>query len=246
MGLTEDVDLAERVRNGDEAAVEELVGLFAKPLTDFLISKCGEGQSRDKATNIGTDVIAECTSQGLLQKYSGKGSLEGWIKRIGHFRLINYWNSAEVRKISNPSQWEDQDGSGADIESVGSLDSVAPDSEDGDAIADILRQAFVWGLADLRHNHPESLVLLRFHWLYGVEQKRLGEAWDRSAARVSRLISDGLERLGNSVKEFLGAVDPLLQIVWQDCLRFCSRYNLVLFDEEAGTGDDGEEEVAAG
>lgn len=236
MGLSEDVQLAERVFAGDVVAAEQLVELYAKPLTDFLISKCGEGQSRDKAANIATDVIAECTAQGLLEKYSGKGSLEGWIKRIGHFRLINFWNSAEVRKVSNPSQWEDDDS--RSHEQSTAFDGVQPDTEDGDAIADILRQSFVWGLADLRRNHPESLVLLRFHWLYGVEQKRLGEAWDRSVSRVSRLISDGLERLGQSVRDYLRSVDPLLQIEWQDCLRFCSRYNLVLFDEEAGADEE--------
>ncbi len=239
MGLSEDVELAERVRGGDQAAAESLAGLYSKPLADFLISKCSEGQSRDRATNIATDVIAEATAQGLLEKYSGKGSLEGWLKRICHFRLINYWNSAEVRKISNPSQWEAEDG-GANVEPSAAFDEIAPDSEDGDAIAEMLRQAFVWSLGELRKNHPETLVLLRFHWLYGVEQKRLGEAWDRSAARVSRLISDGLERLGQNVTGYLQSIDPLLRIEWHDCMRFCSRYNVVLFDEEAG-GDDEQE-----
>ncbi len=239
MGLSEDVELAERVRDGDQAAAESLAGLYAKTLADFLISKCSEGQSRDRATNIATDVIAEATSQGLLEKYSGKGSLEGWLKRICHFRLINYWNSAEVRKISNPSQWQTEDG-GADIEPSAAFDEITPDSEDGDAIAGMLRQAFVWALGELRKNHPETLVLLRFHWLYGVEQKRLGEAWDRSAARVSRLISDGLERLGQNVTGYLRSIDPLLQIEWNDCMRFCSRYNVVLFDEDADSDDEHE------
>lgn len=242
MGLSEDVELAERVRAGDQAAAESFVNLYSKPLGDFLISKCSEGQSRDKATNVATDVVAECVSQGLLEKYSGKGSLEGWLKRICHFRLINFWNSAEVRKISNPSQWETEDGKPSD--DIGAaFDDIALDSEDGDAIAEMLRQAFVWSLGELRQNHPETLVLLRFHWLYGVEQKRLSEAWDRSAARVSRLIADGLERLGQSVTGYLQSVDPLLQIEWHDCMRFCGRYNVVLFDEEDGA-DEAEDEVA--
>lgn len=239
MGLAEDVELVGRVRSGDQAAAESLAGLYSKPLADFLISKCSEGQSRDRATNIATDVIAEVTSLGLLEKYSGTGSLEGWLKRICHFRLINYWNSAEVRKISNPSQWQSDDD-GAKVEPSAVFDEITPDSEDGDAIADMLRQAFVWSLGELRKHHPETLVLLRFHWLYGVEQKRLGEAWNRSAARVSRLISDGLERLGQSVTGYLRSIDPLLQIEWRDCMRFCSRYNVVLFDEEADHDDDHE------
>lgn len=241
MGLVEDVELAEGVRDGDQAAAESLARLYSKPLADFLISKCSDGQSRDRAINIATDVVAEATSLGLMKKYSGKGSLEGWLKRICHFRLINYWNSAEVRKISNPSQWATEKGD-VNVEPSGAFEEVMADSEDGDAIAGMLRQAFVWSLGELRKDHPETLVLLRFHWLYGVEQKRLSEAWDRSAARVSRLISDGLERLGQNVTSYLQAIDPLLQIEWHDCMRFCSRYNVVLFDEEAVADD---EEVGA-
>jgi DNA-directed RNA polymerase specialized sigma24 family protein len=241
MGLSEDIELAAGMRGGDSASSESFVELYGKSLEAFLISKCSEGRSRDKASSIAADVVAECVSQGLLEKYSAKGSLEGWLKRIAHFRLINFWNSAEARKVSNPSQWANDEGGNDDV--MAGFGEVAPDSEDGDAIAEMLRQAFVWSLSDLRQNHPETLVLLRFHWLYGVEQKRLGEAWERSAARVSRLITDGLERLGQNVSNYLREIDPLLQVEWRDCLHFCSRYNLVLFDEDSAADNEEQELV---
>ena len=106
----EDWKLVQAILDKDSSAADEFAQRFRDQLVAWLCSKCDskDGRSREKAVDLVDQLIAECVSGDLatnkpplLQKFSGKGSLEGWLRRSVRCRLISWWRSLEYRSEKN-------------------------------------------------------------------------------------------------------------------------------------------------
>lgn len=237
--LEQDVQLAASILRGDPPACGVFASRFREPLVGWLCSKCdpSDGRSREKALDLVDEFLAECVSGDaekqkppLLQKYSGKGSLEGWMRRSVRCRLISWWRSLEYRSEQTESSLtEDEDGTPL-------LEGrfAAPESRLSEPIiAEVLRDALVYAFARAEEEEPLGLVFLRLASLYGVQKQRLARAWNRDPAQAGRRITKALDIIRTQAQEYVGSVDPYLDLEWSDYLEVFEKNPRLLHGDQS-------------
>lgn len=238
--LDDDVALARSVLRGDQRAGSAFAARFRDSLIGWLCSKCdpSDGRSREKAGDLVDELIAECVSGDLarnkpplLEKYSGKGSLEGWLRRSVRCRLISWWRSLEYRSEQTESSLSGDDDEGSLLEGR----FAAPEGRDAEPlIAEVLRDALLYGFSQAEAEEPLGLVFLRLASLYGVQKQRLARAWDRDPAQAGRRITKALEIIRAQAQEYVRSVDPFLHLEWADYLEVFEKYPRLLHGDQAG------------
>ncbi|MEO0446111.1 MAG: hypothetical protein AAF191_08555, partial [Verrucomicrobiota bacterium] len=172
--LAEDVELVDSVLKGDESAGKVFAERFRDSLIQWLTSKCDptDGRSKEKATDIVDSLVAECVSGDpsrdkgpLLFKYSGKGSLEGWLRRSARCRLISWWRSLEYRSELTESSLSSDEEDKSPLESRFAAE-LETDTEP--VIAEVLRDALLYGFSRAEADEPLGLVFLRLASLHGI------------------------------------------------------------------------------
>lgn len=238
--LDEDVQLAKSILHGDQSAGSAFAYRFRDSLITWLCSKCdpNDGRSREKASELVDALVAECVSGDLakgkpplLQKYSGRGSLEGWLRRSVRCRLISWWRSLEYRSEQTESSLTGSE----DEERTSLLEGrfAAPESRGSEPIiAEVLRDALLYGFARAETEEPLGLVFLRLASLYGVQKQRLARAWDRDPAQAGRRISKALDIIRAEAQDYVRSVDPYLQMNWEDYLEAFEKYPRLLHGDE--------------
>ncbi len=211
---------------------------FRNSLVNWLCSKCdpSDGRSREKAVDLVDQLLAECVSGDpaknkppLLTKYSGKGSLEGWLRRSVRCRLISWWRSLEYRSEQSASTLAgDEDDDSNPLETRFAGEDADPTEQ---AIAEMLRDALVYGFDRAEVEEPLGLVFLRLASLYGVQKQRLAQAWQRDPAQAGRRIAKALDIVRSSAQDYVAALDPFLDLEWEDYLRVFQEYPRLLHGE---------------
>lgn len=239
--LDEDVHLVASILQGEQEAGSAFAIRFRENLVAWLCSKCdpSDGRSREKAVELVDGLLAECVSGDLakskpplLQKYSGRGSLEGWLRRSARCRLISWWRSLEYRSELAESGLSDDEHETSLLEGR----FAAPEDRQTDpVIAEVLRDALLYGFARAEEEEPLGLVFLRLSSLYGVQKQRLAKAWDRDPAQAGRRITKALDLIRTEAQEYVQSVDPFLQMEWADYLEVFEKYPRMLHGDEAGS-----------
>ena len=238
--LDEDVQLARSILHGDQRAGSAFASRFRDSLITWLTSKCdpNDGRSREKASELVDALVAECVAGDLgkgkpplLEKYSGRGSLEGWLRRSVRCRLISWWRSLEYRSEQTESSLtEDEEDRTPLIEGR----FAAPEGRDSEpAIAEVLRDALLYGFSRAESEEPLGLVFLRLASLYGVQKQRLARAWDRDPAQAGRRISKALDLIRSEAQEYVHSVDPYLRMEWEDYLEVFEKFPRLLHGDES-------------
>jgi len=237
--LGEDVQLVRSVLAGDRQAGNAFAERFREPLLNWLQSKCdpSDGRSREKAAEVVDSLLAECVSGDpsrdkppLLEKYSGKGSLEGWLRRSVRCRLISWWRSLEYRSEQTESSLvTDDEDSSSPLET---RFAAASGNTTEPAIAEVLRDALVYGFAQADREEPLGLVFMRLASLYGVQKQRLALAWNRDPAQAGRRITKALEIIRTQAQDYVRSVDPYLDLKWSDYLEVFEKYPRLLHGDE--------------
>ena len=229
----EDWKLVQAVLNGEEGAGDAFALRFRDDLGGWLCSKCDAtaGESRDKAIELVDQLLAECVSGDgkkgpLLEKFSGKGSLEGWLRRSARCRLISWWRSLEYRSKVTIAPNEEGDENPLETRFAATAEA---DSEE--AIAQVLRDGLHHGFNQAEEEEPLGLVFLRLASLYGVQKQRLAQAWKRDPAQAGRRISKALDIIRTCAQDYVKSVDPFLDLQWEDYLKVFERYPRLMHGE---------------
>lgn len=221
-----ELDLAEAVLSGNAAAADEFIERYYANILGFIESKC-DPSDRDSAKDIVQSLMGDCTGGQRLRKYSGKGSLEGWLKTNAFNDLREYF-----RKENRYSPLGDD----VDRVSLDSLDSSG-DSESGSTATAsdfhrVLLDATAEAFLRLRKQHPESLVMLRLKDLHGVSQKRIAAAFGIGEPEVSTRKKSGMEFLQSEVRSILNSHFPAGAFSMEDIREFAHHADDICHDEE--------------
>ncbi len=233
-GHPEEFQMVQGILRGESAAAERFTKRFRDPLISWLSSKCDakDGRSREKAIDLVDQLIAECVAGDsekgkgpLLSKFGGKGSLEGWLRRSSRCRLISWWRSLEYRSEQTESSLitSDDDDSPLDTRLA-----VSTDVYTEEAIAEVLRDALLFGFRQAEKEEPLGLVFLRLSSLHGIQKQRLAQAWNRDPAQAGRRITKALELIRDGAQEYVRSVDPYLDLEWSDYLKVFEAYPRLL------------------
>ncbi len=234
----EDWALVQAIVAGDAKAGDEFATRFRDSLVSWLCSKCdpNDGRSREKAVEIVDQLIAECVAGDgatgkppLLQKFSGKGSLEGWLRRSSRCRLISWWRSLEYRSEQTASTLVTND---SDDQPLETRFAAQANEQTEEAIAEVLRDALHYGFAKAQEEEPLGLIFLRLASLYGIQKQRLAQAWNRDPAQAGRRISKALDVIRSTAQDYVRHVDPYLELQWEDYLTVFQSYPRLMHGEE--------------
>jgi len=221
--MHQDRQLVERLLVGYPEAISLFHTHNLPVLRDFLVSRCADERSRQAARDLADDIATDCfgrsVSTPLLQLYSGQGSLNGWLKTVGHSRLQNFWKSGRAK-------YEMQTQTGATPDLV--TDDTAP-TLDQTEVAHLLANALQRALDQL----PSiDLVRLRLVFCHGVKRERLAELWSCHPSTIGRSLAEALDCIRKETMATIRRLDPLLEITWEDCLRVCADTSGMAFDQQ--------------
>lgn len=208
-----DRTLVEGVLASEPQAIAEFIGRFREPLTAVLWARSSAPRARQRADEMVEEVLGDCTSGGdtsLLSKFSFRGNLEGWVKRVAVFRFLN-WIEKDAREIPSDDPTQGQPGA-----------AETPETEQ--EVLELLREAVARAFAQLEENHPRELVFMKLHFLYGVEKQVLAKLWNRHPSQAGKYVTAGLETMQQAILTQIRGLDPNLRLDWEDFVALAARH----------------------
>ena len=207
-----------RCRQGDPEALAELREKCHSPLFGILVSR---GADRTEAEDLLADLWADCVPgnddrPSILEKFSGKCTLQGWLATVATNRWVD--RKRKQSRFVEPSH----DGSGhAEHDYLARLEAVAYASEDTliALLRDCLKAAF-----DLCE--PEARVLLRLVYLHELSQREIVQMLGWSESKVSRFLSKAMEEIEKHTLAEIKKRDPWLDLNWQDFVELCETHQI--------------------
>ncbi len=221
-GVTQLDDEALEVRKCQEGNPEALAAMRDRHhalLQNILRSR---GASLTEAEDVLADLWCDCVPgpgerPSLLEKFSGKCSLRGWLATV----VTNRWVDVR-RRQARQAELGGLAGGGGTGESLETLPAADPlPREDGlvRLLADSLRAGFA-------HCQPEAVVCLRLVHLHGLTQREVVKLLGWSESKVSRFLSQALEQIQRQTLRELKRQDPWLELGWQDFVDLCETHRL--------------------
>lgn len=228
----DDLELAEAALEGDEEACRAVRDLVQSPgIKQRLV---GRGARPSEADDILGDLLTDCfggqKAKGglhvILGKYNGACTLNSFFHLIAMNRLISL-KRKQKRTVSLEKESDDDqfDGHPLGADDLPDPGGVATE----EAVIDTLRAALLKALPSV---DQEKLVLLRLIHSYRVSQKKIGEMWGWSDAKVCRQMAALIEELRTATLAAVKELDPWLQVEWDDFVGLCRESN-DLFDYPA-------------
>ena len=206
-------------RAGDVHALAQLRERLQGPLERILLAR---GASQTEAADILADLWADCVPgaperPSLLDKFSGKCTIQGWLATVATNRWIDFkrrdarraelpaTESGEERTVGEP-----QEGLHSPLDSEPVLIALLRDS---------LETAFARCPA-------QQMVLLRLVYLHGLSQREVGRMLGWGESKVSRFLSQAMIRIQKDTLRELKEMDPLLELTWQDFVDLCETHQV--------------------
>ncbi|HMK28124.1 MAG TPA: sigma-70 family RNA polymerase sigma factor [Terriglobales bacterium] len=200
----EDLALARACAGGREAAWEHFLTRFREKLYDSARAITHEeSQARELADSIYADLYGLTTREGerpsKLNSYTGRGSLEGWLRTVLAQEFINRYRG-QRRLVSLEEQEEEFH------QTLAPAPPVAPEGGSGDARLDAAVDEALGSLS------PEDRALLAAYFLDGRTLAEIGRMMgfheatasrklDKLAKTLRKAVRDGLTRRGMSRRQ---------------------------------------------
>lgn len=218
----DDVELVELAIAGDEDAACRISTAERTGYLEAILKR--RGASATEARDLIGDLWADCfdtsgKSGSLLDRYTGKGPLEGFLTRTALNRLIDLKRRQRFQG-SLPQQLSNESRQPADA-----FDSLPGDSgtaENDDALVALLREALMKAFAQC---DPEKLVILRLVNMHGLDQATVGHMWGWSQSKISRAISTLMDDIREHTIAEIRRQDPWLELKWEDFIDLCRGCN---------------------
>lgn len=214
----EDFALIEAALAGDEIAASTIRCPENNARLEAILRN--RGASDTEAKDIIADLWTDCfdSREGrrpLLEKFSGKGSLNAFLTRTALNRLIDYKRRLKFRGELPSNRDEDRPGDAFD-----SLPGEERNDDSEDRLVGLLRDAM---LASFSMIDPEKLVMLKLVKIHGIDQELAGKMWNCSQSKVSRNISAAMEEIRVTTISELKRIDPWLELRWEDFVGLCKQ-----------------------
>jgi RNA polymerase sigma factor (sigma-70 family) len=206
-----------RCLQGDPAALADLREAQHAALVNILRAR---GASPDETEELLADLWGDCVPAGeekgsLLDKFSGKCRLQGWLATVATRRWIDLKRKQTRRGQTRPRTEDEADP----LERLPA--TVSPDREDTlvALLHDSLRAAFATC-------PPEDLLMLRLVYLHDLSQRELMRMWNWSESKVSRKLSSAMKHLEQDTLRHLKQQDPWIDLTWQDFVDLCETHQI--------------------
>jgi RNA polymerase sigma factor (sigma-70 family) len=205
-----------RCRQGDPDALTEIREKCQSPLLGILLSR---GADRTEAEDLLADLWADCVPgqddrPSILEKFSGKCTLQGWLATVA----TNRW----VDRKRKQSRYVDPGQNGnTEHDYIARLEAASYASEDTliALLRDCLKAAFA--LCE-----PEARVLLRLVYLHELSQREIVQMLGWSESKVSRFLSKAMEEIEEHTLAEIKKRDRWLDLNWQDFVELCETHQI--------------------
>jgi RNA polymerase sigma factor (sigma-70 family) len=209
-------DQVHRCQQGDPAALVDLRETHHPILFNILRAR---GASLNETEELLADLWGDCVptadeQASLLDKFSGKCPVQGWLATVATRRWIDL-----KRKQNRRGDNVQSENNHASIESFPV--AVSPGREDVlvDLLCNSLRTAFA-------ACPPADLLMLRLVYLHGLSQREIMRMWNWSESKVSRKLSQAMQRIEQDTLLNLKRKDPWLELTWQDFVDLCETHRI--------------------
>lgn len=190
---------------------EELVGVLV-----------ARGASRSETENILAKVWADCDSgteerPSLLEKYSGKCTLQGWLATVATNRWLDFKRRQVNRSAISPHTV-------ADLENYRSEATASVSPLPGqDILVGLLRESL---LAAFNRCSARAMVLLRLIYLHGVTQHEIVRMLGWSESKIILFLSRAMHEIESHALSELKKLDPCLELTWEDFVELCKTHQI--------------------
>ena len=186
-------------------------------LLNILLSR---GASRTDAQDVLADVWADCVPgmngrASLLDKFSGKCTLQGWLATVATNRWLDL-KRRQARQVEI-TQASHEAGQPDPFDRVAAVTS----SPKEDILISLLRESLADAFARCS---PEGLVLLRLVHMHGCTQREMVRMLGWHESKVSRFLSEAMRQIEQQTLAELKRRDPWLELSWQDFVDLCETH----------------------
>lgn len=200
-----------RCQQGDPAVLAELREAHHPSLVNILRAR---GASPDETEELLADLWGDCVPTNgerpsLLDKFSGKCPVQGWLATVATRRWIDL-----KRKQNRRGDHVRREGDHDALETFPA--TASPGRED--VLVELLRDSLQAAFAACP---AADLLMLRLVYLHGLPQREIMRMWGWSESRVSRKLSQAMQRIGQDTLRNLKQKDPWLDLTWQDFVDLC-------------------------
>jgi RNA polymerase sigma factor (sigma-70 family) len=209
--LDDDRLLVQKCAQGDAMALAWVRGKYHTTLSNILLSR---GASRTETEDLMADLWVDCVpgdseQPSLLEKFSGRCSLQGWLATVATRRWIDLKRKV-ARRVELNQTCSEEDA----FERL----PASPAEGTEDSLVQLLRESLRTAFALCP---PESMVLLRLVYLHGLTQREVVRMLHWNESKMSRVLSEAMSQIERNTLRELKKRDPLLELTWQDFLDLC-------------------------
>ncbi|UCH78505.1 MAG: sigma-70 family RNA polymerase sigma factor [Candidatus Coatesbacteria bacterium] len=180
--------LARRAAAGEEAAFEELVGRYSRPILDYCRRLVGDATA---AEDLAQEVFVKFYL--ALSSFDPSRAVSPFLYRIAHNHCMDWLRKKKVPTV--PLVWEDEDGGAREVEAPDS--SLAPDALFERAeVARAIDEA----LASLPPTYRSALIMRHRQ---GLTYEEIAEALDTPLGTVKARIHRGREKLQQKLAKYV-------------------------------------------
>lgn len=206
--------VAQKCRQGNAEALAELREKNHSVLTNILLSR---GASQTEADDLLADLWTDCVPgnddrPSLLEKFSGKCSLRSWLATVVTRRWIDLKRKLSRRATVNQTSLDP-----SEEDALARLPALEAEASEN-ALVNMLRESLRAAFAVCP---PESMVLLRLVYLHGLTQREIVRMLHWHESKVSRTLSEAMNRIEGATLQNIKRLDPMLELTWQDFLDLC-------------------------
>ena len=207
-----------RCCQGDVEALTQLRESCHGPLLGTLLAR---GAGRTEAEDLLADLWADCVPgqddrPSILEKFSGKCSVQGWLATVATNRWVDL-----KRKQSRLVEAGQNDKDLGEHEELARLAATAYASEDTliALLRDCLKSAF-------SSCDPITRVLFRLVYLHELSQREIVQMLGWSESKVSRFLSRAMKEVEAHTLAEVKKRDPWLELTWQDFVELCETHQV--------------------
>ena len=207
-----------RCQQGDPAALAGLRESHHASLFNILRAR---GATADEADELLADLWGDCVPKdndqpALLDKFSGKCSVQAWLATVATRRWIDLKRKQTRHGETNLAA---RDGESDPLENLPSTATTFHE----DTLVELLRESLHTAFAACA---PADLLMLRLVYLHGLTQRELMRMWGWSESKVSRQLAHAMERIERTTLENLKQQDSWLDLTWQDFVDLCETHRI--------------------
>jgi RNA polymerase sigma factor (sigma-70 family) len=208
----------DRCLRGDGEALNRLREKHQESLAHILLSR---GASRTETDDLLADLWADCVPghagrPSLLEKFSGKCTLQGWLATVA----TNRWFDLKRKQARRVELHEDAAVDGIDSPETG---TAAPAPVKEDHLVALLRESLQTAFGRCS---ADAMVMLRLVYLHELTHREIVHMLGWSESKVSRYLSRAMQEIETFTLRELKKRDPWLELAWQDFVDLCETYQI--------------------